>query len=366
MRGHVRKRGQKWAVVVDVGRDDAGKRAQRWHSGYRTRREAEQALSAILGRLENASYVEPSRLTIDHYLVSEWLPAVRPSIRPGTYTGYELNVRRVAPHIGQVRLQQLTPARLTRLYGELDLAPGTVRVCHSILSRAFADAVKWGRLSRNPAEAASVPRSRSRPMRTWSADELRRFLDHVHEDRLFAAWHTLAMTGLRRGELLGLTWDAVDLKMGRLAITRALVPAKGEPELAEPKTARGKRSVALDPGTVAALREHRKRQLEERLGWGPAYEDRGFVFCRENGSPIWPDRLSATFKRHAKSAGLPVIRLHDLRHTHASLALEAGVHPKVVSERLGHASVSITLDTYSHAIPALEEDAAAKVAALIE
>jgi integrase len=151
-----------------------------------------------------------------------------------------------------------------------------------------------------------------------------------------------------------------------LAITRALVPAKGGPELTEPKTASGRRNVALDPGTVAALREHRKRQLEERLAWGSAYRDCGFVFCREDGPPVWPADFSAAFKRHVKAAGLPVIRLHDLRHTHATLALEAGVHPKVVSERLGHASVGITLDTYSHAIAALQEDAAAKVAALLE
>jgi integrase len=252
---------------------------------------------------------------------------------------YDVNVGRVEPHIGSVRLQQLTPARLNQLYGELgeSLAPSTVRVCHSILRRAFADAVKWNRLARNPADAASPPRSRSRSMRTWSAEELRRFIDHVRDDRLYAAWHTLAMTGLRRGELLGLTWDAVDLKTGRLAITRALVPAKGGPELTEPKTASGRRNVALDPGTVAALREHRKRQLEERLAWGSAYRDCGFVFCREDGPPVWPADFSAAFKRHVKAAGLPVIRLHDLRHTHATLALEAGVHPKVVSERLGHA-----------------------------
>ena len=124
--------------------------------------------------------------------------------------------------------------------------------------------------------------------------------------------------------------------------------------------------MALDPGTVAVLREHRKRQLEERLRWGPAYEDHDLAFCRENGAPFWPENFSAEFKSHAAAAGLPVIRLHDLRHTHASLALAAGVHSKVVSERLGHSSVAITLDTYSHAVPALQEDAATKVAALLE
>lgn len=174
------------------------------------------------------------------------------------------------------------------------------------------------------------------------------------------------MTGVRRGELLGLSWDAVDLDAGRLAITRTLISGKGAPRFSEPKTKRGRRSVALDAGTVDALREHRERQLDERLAWGPAYEDHGLVFCREDGTPIWPRTFSRSFDHHVRDAGLPKIRLHDLRHTHATLALEAGVHPKVVQEWLGHASIAITLDTYSHAVPAMQEDAAEKIAALLE
>jgi integrase len=203
------------------------------------------------------------------------------------------------------------------------------------------------------------------PPRIWSARQLDDFLAHVRDDRLYAAWRGAAMTGLRRGELLGLDWDAVDLDAGRLAITRTLIEGKGAPRFSEPKTKRGRRSVALDAGTVEALREHRERQLDERLAWGAAYRDHGLVFCREDGTPIWPRTFSRFFDHHVRDAGLPKIRLHDLRHTHATLALEAGVHPKVVQERLGHATIAITLDTYSHAIPAMQEDAAAKIAALL-
>ena len=174
------------------------------------------------------------------------------------------------------------------------------------------------------------------------------------------------MTGVRRGELLGLSWDAVDLDAGRLAITRTLIEGRGAPQFSEPKTKRGRRSVALDAGTVDALREHRERQLDERLAWGPAYEPHDLVFCREDGTPIWPRTFSRFFDHHVRDAGLPKIRLHDLRHTHATLALEAGVHPKVVQERLGHSSIAITLDIYSHAIPAMQEDAAETIAALLE
>jgi integrase len=369
MRGHVRKRGSKWCVVVDVGYDENGKRQQKWHSGFTRQKDAERALTEILGRLESGSYVEPAKLTVRGFLEDEWLPAVRASLRPLTYESYELNIARVATSLGSVRLQQLTPAMLNRLYGELGerLSPRSVRYVHTVLRHALQDAVKWNRIVRNPADAAEPPSAmaaKAPPMRTWSAAELRVFLAHVATDRLSTAYHLAATTGLRRGELLGLRWRDADLDAGRLAVIQTLV---GNRQLSRPKTERSRRSVALDPATVAALREHRKRQFEERLAWGPAYEnEHELVFCRENGSPIWPRTFSRAFERHARGAGLPMIRLHDLRHSHATLALQAGVHPKVVSERLGHSGVGITLDTYSHAIPAMQEDAAAKVAALLE
>jgi integrase len=202
-------------------------------------------------------------------------------------------------------------------------------------------------------------------MKTWSADELRRFVNGVHTDRLFALWLTIASTGLRRGEALGLKWSDIDLDAARISVQRSLVSVGYKPMLSEPKTARGRRSIALDRTTVSALIAHRRAQIEERLAWGPAYEDGDFVFCRENGSPIHPERLTKSFEAHVRKIGLPRIRLHDLRHTHATLALAAGIHPKVVSERLGHSSIAITLDTYSHAIPALQEEAAERIASLL-
>jgi integrase len=371
MRGTIVQRGALYSVVVELDRDPVtGKRRREWHSGYRTKRDAEAARVEILSRLQRGEYVAPDKLDVRGFLEDEWLPAVRASLRPSTFESYELNVERVASRIGSTRLQQLTPAALNRLYGELGETLSASSVCyvHTVLRHALGDAVKWNRLVRNPADAAEPPSAaaaKAPTMQTWTADELRRFLEHVRGDRLYAAWHTLATTGMRRGELLGLSWQAVDLDKGRLAITRTLIEGRREPRFSEPKTNRSRRSVALDPETVAAVRAHRKAQAAEQLAWGPAYQGQGLVFCREDGTPIWPRTFSRTFALHAKAAGLPAIRLHDLRHTHASLALAAGVHPKVVSERLGHSTVSITLDTYSHAIPAMQEDAAAKVAALI-
>lgn len=202
-------------------------------------------------------------------------------------------------------------------------------------------------------------------MRTWTSEELKQFLRFVDGDRLMAAWMLASTTGLRRGEVLGLRWQDVDLDAARASVRQTLVSVAYEIRLSTPKTARGRRSVALDTRTVAALRAHKKRQAAERLAWGEAYETTGLVFTREKGAAIHPDRFTQMFDKHVRQSGLSRIRLHDLRHTHATLALAAGVHPKVVSERLGHATVAFTLDVYSHAIPALQEDAAERIADLL-
>jgi integrase len=200
-------------------------------------------------------------------------------------------------------------------------------------------------------------------MRTWTAEELRRFLEHVNSERLAALWTLAASTGMRRGEILGLRWVDVDLDRARVAVRQTLVAGR-QVATSEPKTSRGRRSIALDPRTVAELRAWRAAQLEERLAWGPGYRDTGLVFTREDGSPLHPEWLSDAFAWRIKQAGLPPIRVHDLRHTHASLGLAAGVPIKVISERLGHSSSNFTADAYQHVTPALEEQAAATVARL--
>lgn len=202
------------------------------------------------------------------------------------------------------------------------------------------------------------------PPKTWSAAELRAFLGSVAEDRLYPLWLLYATTGLRRGEALGLRWSSLDLAAARLSVREARVVAGADVIASTPKTEPGRRAVALDPASVAALRAHRKRQLEERLAWGPAYADEGYVFCREDGKPLHPDDVSKRFTAAVTAIDVPRITLHGLRHTWASLALSAGVSPKVVSERLGHASVGFTLDVYSHVLPGLQEDAASTVASL--
>ena len=246
-----------------------------------------------------------------------------------------------------------------------------MRLAHSTVQKALADAVRWGRLARNVADLADPPSakaerdSRRGAMRTWSSEQLRAFLAHVAEDRLAALWHLAATTGMRRAELAGLRWQDVNLEAGRLAVSRGLVSVNYA--VTESGTKSGKvRVVDLDPATVAALREHRRAQAAERLALGAAYQDRGLVFCREDGEPVHPERLTVMFRRHVAAADLPPIRLHDLRHTHASLLMAAGVHPKVVQERLGHHSSAFTMDTYAHVGAGLQAQAAAAFADLLD
>lgn len=245
------------------------------------------------------------------------------------------------------------------------LAPKTVRHVHTMFHKALNDAVRWGLLARNPADRADPPRPASPEMHVWSPEQLRTFLKFVEPHRLYAAWLLFGTTGMRRGEVLGLRWREVDLKNKRLSIVRALVAVNREVVVSEPKTSKGRRTVALDAVTAAELECHRIRQLEERLRIGEAWQDTGLVFTHEDGSFLSPRLVSSWFAQLARDAGLPRIRLHDVRHSYATAALIAGIPTKVVSERLGHASIAITLDTYSHVLPNMQEDAAEEVARII-
>jgi integrase len=376
MRGSIRKRGNTYTYILDMPPDPVtGKRRQKTKGGFRTKRECQAALNEAIMAVQTGSYVEASRRTVRSFLLDEWLPDREPRLRPTTYANYQTQIRtHVLPALGSVELQRLSPAQLNNFYRALlaggrrdgqGLAPKTVRNIHAILHRALKDAVRWGCVVRNAADAVEPPRGRSPEMRVWTPEQLRAFLAHARPDRLYAAWLLVATTGMRRGELAGLRWVDVDLDAGRASPRRPRVVVNYTVEVSEPKTARGRRSVALDALTMAALREHKQRQAEDRAVVGPGWLDSGLVFTRPDGAPIHPDLISDWFERLAREAGLPKIRLHDVRHSYASAALAAGIPAKIVSERLGHATVQITLDTYSHVLPGLDAQAAETVARLI-
>lgn len=381
MRGSVVKRGKGYTVILDLGEDpQTGRRRQKWHSGYRTKRDAQAALAEFVGNVNTGTYVPRSRQTLAEF-VQEWLAAIAPTVRPATHYSYARNLRlHVLPYLGSAPLASVDAGTLNQLYARLLLAgrkdhnsgaglsTTSVRYVHTIIHRALKDAVKWGRLPRNPADSADPPKASSsakpEPV-IWTPEQLRAFLGGVHGDRLSAAYLLLATTGARRGEVLGLRWVDLDLDGGMASIRQTVIAVNHKPVIGSPKTAKDRRTIRLDQGTVAALREHRKRQASERLAMGSGFTDRGLVFCHVDGGLLHPERFSRSFNDRSRQLGLPRIRLHDLRHGWATMALQAGVHPKVVQERLGHANIGITLDTYSHVTAGLHSDAAETVAGVV-
>ncbi len=381
-RGHVTQRGRKWSVVICVADEATGKRKLHWHSGYTSKREAEKAKSKLLHDLDNESYSGPSTMSVDAFLRKRWLPTAERTVRPTTYKLYEVMVNAyITPRIGGKRLQKVGPADLDHLYIALEkggrkngagLSKKTVANVHGMLWKAFDYAVKVGLRSTNPTRLADAPRpGRSTKPRVWTRHQLGAFFKSVEGDRLQPAYELAVATGLRRSELLGLTWDNVTLKpvnpqKPNLAVVKTLVEVGTVLTLVdETKTKHSRRLVELAPETVDMLREHRKRQTVEQAEWGEAYEKHGLVFAQENGALLKPSEFTRRFQKLCRSAGVPAVGIHGLRHTAATLMLEAGVNVKVVAERLRHASVTATLDVYSHVLPSMETDAAATLAAVI-
>jgi integrase len=375
----VKKPNGRYYVATHGTNPSTGRRQQHSHGGYRTKREAQRALTHVLASIDDGTFVNPSRRVLGDYLMEEWLPAKATRLRPSTMLSYTRTVEtHILPELGRLPMQQLTVPMLDGLYRKLltegrlsgrgGLSPRSVRYVHTILRQALADAVRKGYLTRNVADFADAPAS-PRPgavdVTTWTPDMIRTFLSGIQSDRLYAAYVLAASTGMRRGEVLGVRWEDVDTDDRRLTIRRTLTSVGYQLIEGPPKTKRSARTLPLDASTTAALCAHRALQEKERATWGSAWSDTGHVFTREDGEPVHPDTFAQAFERHVKASGLPRIRFHDLRHSWATNALRAGVPAKIVSDILGHATVAFTLDTYTHAIPEMQTDAVDLVAELV-
>lgn len=373
-----------WYFILDVptlelGANGKPKRKQERKRGFPTRRAAQAALTEKLNSVATQTYVAPKRQTLGAFITETWLPAIKPRVKQSTYESYERVARlhtRERP-IGMMQLQDVDGAALNAHYAillagddkHLPLSRKTTRYCGTVLHQVFRDAIKWRYLMVNPSDQSDKPKPSASPeMTTWKPEQLLTFLQGACEHRMMGAFWLLGTTGMRRGEALGLKWADIDLDAGLLAIRRTLVDQNVAPSWRweSTKTRSSMRTIALDDALVEALRAHRAKQNAERLALGAGWVDMDLVNPGPTGAPIPPRRLTEQFNRLSARLELPHIRLHDLRHTYATLALGAGIHPKIVQERLGHSKISVTMDTYSHVDIDMQADAAAKISRLIQ
>jgi len=325
--------------------------------------EAGRKLRAALKARDDGLPPIAGRETVSEFLL-DWLAGSKSNLRPQTWRAYERNIRlHVLPHLGRRRLAEVQPADLQRLYQSLlgtGLSGTTVRHVHSVISKALGQAVRWNLIIRNPASLVQSPRRARHEMRTLSAEQARALLGAARGDRLEALYVLALTTGMRQGELLALRWRDVDLDRGALSVTGPLQWSKGEGLIiSEPKTARSRRQLQLASMAVAALRQHRASQAAEILAAEAWDQTADLVFPNQAGRPMQASNLlRRSFSPLLAAAGLPRIRFHDLRHTAATLLLARGVHPKIASEMLGHATVAFTLDVYSHVTETLQREVA--------
>ncbi|NLX92159.1 MAG: site-specific integrase [Firmicutes bacterium] len=375
-----RKSDGRWQGYVTVGYDvETGKPKKKYFYG-KTRKEVQELVNEALGKVQAGTYREPSKLTMAEWLTTWLNDYMRPSLRPTTWENYEIQVRRhILPALGHLRLSQLQTSNLQKLYndklsngGRLDgkeggLSPRTVRYIHTLIHAALEQAKKEGMITINVADAVKLPHDPKKEIQCLDTEGVKRFLAAARETKHFPAYFLALNTGLRRGELLGLRWKDVDLKAGSITVNQGLVRTKQGLVLQEPKTKLSNRTIGISPQVVSVLKEHKKRQNEERLAAGTAYNTKNhLVFCNELGEPLCPRGFTRHFERVLKRAGLEgKVTFHGLRHTFATLSLQEGAAARTVQEALGHHKAAFTLDVYSSVTAKMKKEATDRIGSLL-
>lgn len=376
MRGTILKRGKKWSIVVDIGKDIKGKRKQKWFSGFRTKKEAESELTKILHQLENNIFINPDKMTLAEYLRQWSADYVAINLAPTTRQGYKVNIEgHIIPHLGHIPLQKLQPMHIQGFYkekienGRLDgkggLSAKTVMYIHRVLREALSHAVKQQIIPRNVADFVEVPKLKKYRATVLNEDGVQLLLETFKNTNYYIAVLLGVGVGLRRGEALGLQWKDIDFENKTIQINRSLLPTEKGLIFHDPKTEGSNRIIVVSNTIINMLLVAKEQQEKSKKILGEAYNDIDLVTCWDDGSPINPTTFSQSFGRTLKRNQLPHIRFHDLRHTNATMMLKQKVSAKVASERLGHSTIGITLDLYSHVLKEMQEEAANKLEELI-
>jgi integrase len=372
MRGCIIERNGSFRIKAPLGKNpQTGKYEAYYETFHGNITEARKRLREILTELDKGIFVKPGKVTVAGYL-KDWLKDYAyTNLAPRTAEGYDSIIsRHLIPSLGMIPLMQLRPEMIQRYisdklsHGRADQKGGltarTVRHHIICLHTALQNATKLGLLFRNPVDAVTIPRAERHEMRTMNETDIHLLLEMAQGTQYYALFYTAIFTGMRRSELLALRWQDVDLLLLQTSVNRTLHQIKGGRTIfRQPKTEKSRRLIALTPSTAALLQEYRDSQniLRESLGYAKLTET-DLVFCQYDGKPFLPNTVTHNWIKLVRRAGLSGIRLHDARHTHATLMLKQGIHPKIVQERLGHSSIQITLDTYSHVAPGLQQAAA--------
>jgi len=353
MRGSIIERGSALRLKISLGKnEETGKYDSYYETFHGSKPEAAKRLRQMLTERDKGTFIKPGKDTMGEYLKT-WLDDYcKPSLAKNTFDLYSIMCEKhIKPTLGNIVVVDLKPQHLQHLYSDKmasGLSNRTVQIIHVVLHKALKNAVKVGLLSRNVAEAVDPPKVTRHEMKVMNETDIHLFLEMARSTEYYSLFYTLLFTGMRRGEVLNLRWQDVDLLLCQLSVMKS-------------KTAKSRRLISLSPSTIAVLREHKDMQNKQRQGLGrPRVTDSDFVFSHWNGSPLLPNSVTHAWIKLTRRCGLDGIRLHDARHTHASLLLKQGVHPKIVQERLGHAGIAITLDLYSHVSPGLQQAAANK------
>ncbi len=370
MKGSIFRRGKTWSIDVKLSKDENAKWVRLQKGGFRTKREAEDYLREQLNRLDRGQYLKYENMTVGEFLNLWLVEHAKHNMKQSTFSNREIMIhKRIVPAIGNILLEDLKPIHFKRFYNQLadaGLSAQYIHSMHSLMRSAFKHAFKWQISKTYIMEHVDAPKLTSKKqLQTWTLEQSVKFLKYTSElqnEYCHIAYVLAIFTGMRRGEVLGLRWSDINLEKKTLQVVQSVYRNNGQaPTIQTPKTANSTRSITLPDNVIDELRSHKIKQNQMRLLFGAAYLDHGLVCPNPNGAPMDPRLLYGHFTKCAKQAGLPAIRFHDLRHTHATIMLQLGEHPKVVSERLGHSNVNITLNTYSHVLPNMQEDAARKL-----
>jgi len=372
MAGQINKRSENtWLVRIFLGRDTNGKRRYFNKTIHGTKKDAQKFLTAKMREKDLGVFIEPASINLNEYLDKWLLESAKPRLREATFENYRyLSSLYIREKLGSRKLSDIKPFDVQKLYNQLTekgLSARTVRYVHAILTSAFSQAVKWQMLVVNLCNVVTLPRLKKTEMKAFSPEEARRFLEAAKDDKQGLVFAFALASGMRPEEYLALQWKDICFEKNTATVQRTLIWRKGGGwYFSEPKTAKSRRTLPMPKNFFVELKRHKRLQAEQMLKLGQSYERNNFVFATDEGKPIYLRNLrKRNFAKILEKADLTGFRLYDLRHSTATLLLSEGINPKIVSERLGHASIVLTLDTYSHVLPDMQKEATSKLGQML-